>query len=425
MTIPRGPQALPPEPPEDNEESSERGLRRIPDLRDPAAGASFHTMAEALRANADALHQIDTSQKRMAESLRRHDRVSDVVTSTKALNETFRGLNEIQRGLLEALVRERGRSSSGGPWALLSLVLLIALLAILAWSQVTEDDRVPRDFYEDARRRANEMGGTAAALKESRRDLQGRLSRTEEDAETLRRQANLDASEMMRLNEELKRNKAQVAQYLKVKEQADAAGVVIVNQERLRRENDDLRHRLSRMEHENKNLLDKFLNGIAEGKLGDPEAIKQVARDLKVLPEIVEPGPFRARTTRELARIRRRLKRLLEGAVGKDGYQLLKLKDADKDSALVDVEVGRYENHMGVSTIYAASLVIRLDQKRDGVELHFRDGYIVNHTRPNEKIPLDPADGHSVFLKGVDVKGWLEYVGDAVNLAKSGEIRWK
>jgi len=424
MATPHGPKALPPEPPEDESKSTRRALSRLEQHRDAAPGASFHTMAEALRANAEALHQIDTSQKRMAESLRRHDRVSDVVTSTKALNETFRGLNEIQRGLLDALVRERGRSAGGGPWALLSLVLLVALLGILGWAQVTEDDRVPRDLYEDARREANQMSGTASSLRESKRDLQTRLGQSDQQLDELRDKDGLNAAEVIRLTAELERNQAQVDQYLKVKERADAGALLAFDYKRQQNENEDLRRQLARVKEENGRLWDKLRRGIEEGRLGDPEAIIKRAKALKVIPEETGPGPVRARTPRELTRIRRRLKRLLEGAAGTDGYELLKLADVNAGASLVDVEVGRYEKNRAVSTIYAASLVIRVDKKNDGVELRFRDGYMVNHSHPNEKIMLDPVEGHSVFLKQVSAESWLEDVADSVTLSKTGELSW-
>ena len=61
---------------------------------------------------------------------------------------------------------------------------------------------------------------------------------------------------------------------------------------------------------------------------------------------------------------------------------------------------------------------------RDAQELRFFDGYMVNLSRPAEKIPFDP-EGHSVFLKGVGVKGWLAYMGDAVELGADGRLSWK
>ena len=88
------------------------------------------------------------------------------------------------------------------------------------------------------------------------------------------------------------------------------------------------------------------------------------------------------------------------------------------------MEVGRYEKHQTVTSIRAKTLEIRVDPKADRLEMRFSDGYMVNLTRPQEKIPLDP-EGHSVFLKGVGVEGWLKYVGDTVILGPEGQLVWK
>ena len=56
------------------------------------------------------------------------------------------------------------------------------------------------------------------------------------DEQTPKLAANLtENAERVRLNAELESNRAQVSQYLKVKEQADAAAVALVNQEQLNR----------------------------------------------------------------------------------------------------------------------------------------------------------------------------------------------
>jgi len=418
MTIPRVPHS--PEP----DGSDERSLRRLDSPREPGPGATLHAMAEALRANADAMHQIDSSQRQMAESVRRSDRAAQVVTSTKALNETFRGLSEIQRGLLDSLARERSRKVSAGPWPYLSLVLLLTLLAILAGQQLSDDTQIPRDLYEDARRDADQTRGRAAVLETQVGELRGRQRESDHDLKALRERSERDATELGRTKEELGRNKAQVAQYLKVKDQADAAAGVLLANEQLQRDNADLRRQLERARTMNDQLIDKFRTATLDGQLGDPTRIIAEARRQKAIPEAVKHDLDAPRTTRELTRIRRRLKRLFEGAAGEEGYELLQFKGIGDDGLLTEVEVGRYEKHQTVASIRAKSLEIRVDPKTDRLEMRFSDGYMVNLTRPQEKIPLDP-EGHSVFLKGVGVKGWLEYVGDTVILGPEGQLVWK
>ncbi|MHC4953370.1 MAG: hypothetical protein ACYTGZ_05725 [Planctomycetota bacterium] len=426
MTLPRGPHPLPPEP----EPNEEQGLSRFeehgsdPRVEDPRGSATFHAMAEALRANAAALHKIDTSQRQMADSMQKSDRVTQVVTSTQALNETFRGLSEIQRGLLDALVRERNRAVGAGPWPYLALTLLLALLGVLAWALLSEDSRVSREIYERARRQADEMTGQVASLEAHGADLKERLAKTERSEAALREKGKKDAVELSRAKEELSRNKAQVTEYLKIKDRADAAGAVMIANDQLQREVADLRRQRDRLRTENERLWKKLADGTMEGKLGDPEKIIDQAKKLKVIPDADADKPAPNFSTKQITFIRRRLKRLFEGARADQGYELLRFKGMDGPDGLLDVEVGRYEKHQTVASIQAKRLELRLDAAGDSVELRFVDGYMVNLSRPAEKIPLDP-EGHSVFLKGTGVKGWLEWMGDAVELGPQGQLIWK
>jgi len=418
MTIPRTPHQPDPDP------SEQRTLRRLDPPREPGPGATFHAMAEALRANAEAMNQIDSSQRKMAESISKADRAASVVTSTKALNETFRGLSEIQRGLLDALVKERTRKVSSGPWPYLALVLLLALLTVLAWQQYTADSQIPREVYEEARRGADTMRGENAAMASQLNELRARDVQSDSEIASLRKRVEEGAVELAHTKEELGSNKAQVAQYLKVKDQADTAAGVLLANEQLQRENADLRRQLERARDENERLLKMLADGTLDGKLGDPEAIIAEAKKRNLYEEPKMPDPDATRSSRELTRIRRHLKRLFEGVAGEDGYELLRFRTVGEDGLLTDVEVGCYEKHQTVASIRAKTLEIRLDEKGDRVELRFKDGYIVNQRKPDEKIVLDP-EGHSIFLKGVGVGGWMKFVGGAALLGPEGQLIWK
>jgi len=217
----------------------------------------------------------------------------------------------------------------------------------------------------------------------------------------------------------------QVGNFIQVKEQADAAGALMLANEQLQRENRDLRQQVDRLRTENEGLWRKLADSTLAGKLGDPEAILKRARKMKIIPEEAASKPrTTGRTTRELTLIRRKLKRLLESAASSQGYELLRLKGVREDTALLDIEVGRYEKHLSVGSIVCKELEIRLDADKDTVELRFMDGYLANLSKPGEKIELDPM-GHSVFLKGVGVKNWIEWVGPAVTIAPDGLVSWK
>jgi len=414
-----GPHPLPPE------DSDEHGMQPLDKARENQMGATFQAMAEAMRANAEALHRIDSSQRQMAESLHKNEKVTQVVTSTKALNETSRGLSEIQRGLLETLVRDRRPRGGGSPLAMLLIAGLACMLGVLIWENLTDDGRVSRELFDDSRRRSVDLEGRLAIAEARSTETAGLLGKTELERDQLRLDRERDKAALKVSAEQLERNKAQVGNFIQVKEQADAAGALILANEQLQRVNGDLRQQVDRLRTENKGLWGQIADGTLEGRMGDPEAIIKRARKMKIIPDEAASQPrLTGRTTRELTLIRRKLKRLLESAASDQGYELLKLKGVREDTALLDIEVGRYERHLSVGSIVCKELEIRLDAEKDTVELRFKDGYLANLSKPGEKIALDPA-GHSVFLKGIGVKNWIEWVGPAVAIAPDGLVSWK
>ncbi|MEM8883603.1 MAG: hypothetical protein AAGD14_06035 [Planctomycetota bacterium] len=419
-----GPHPLPPDDREDRDE--ERSLQAQDQVRDNAMGATFQAMAEALRANAEALHKIDNSQQRMADSMRRQDKVTQVVTSTKALNETFRGLSEIQRGLLETLVRDRNGRGGSSPWAFLVIALLAGLLSVLVWERLTDDGRLPRELYEQARRRNAELASTVASAEAREKELEARATEAQQARDEILLARASDSEEIARLRVELKQNKAQVANYLAVKDRADAAGALMLSNEQLQRDNGELKRQVERMRQENERLWKMAAENALDSRMGDPEAIIRRAKEMKAIPETKDkPMPSGGmRTPRDLTMIRRKLTRLLEGGDGKEGYEVLKFADLDKNSVFKTVEVGRYEKHMTIGSIQCEELEVRVDPKKDTVELRFRKGHLANLNKPNEKIALDP-EGHSVYITGVDVVGWLEWAGNAVSVGEGGLLLWK
>ncbi|MHC4939722.1 MAG: hypothetical protein ACYTHK_12185 [Planctomycetota bacterium] len=407
-----GPHPLPPE--------DERALQST---QKNAMGATFQAMAEALRSNAEALHKIDSSQRQMADSLRKNEKVTQVVTSTKALNETFRGLSEIQRGLLETLVKDRSGSRSTSPVAFIVIALLAALASVLVWERMTDDGRLPRELYEQARRQSASVSAQLATAEASKKELDERLREAERERNDMRVERSKDAAEIQRLNGELERNKAQMSNYLKAKEQADAAGALMLSNEQLGRENEGLRREIDRLKAENEMMWKKMAQGVVEGRMGDPTKILEEARNQGAIPPPEAKKKPDAPTQRDLTLIRRKLKRLLEGANGDQGYELLMLKGVEGGSRLTEIEVGRYEKHLSVGSIVCKELEVRVDAEKDAVELRFKDGYIANLNKPGEKIPLDP-EGHSVFIQGVGVKNWLAWAGPAVSVAPGGLLTW-
>jgi hypothetical protein len=390
-------------------------------------------MAEALRANAEAIRRLDSNQRRIADSIEKGDKATQVVASTKALNETFRGLSQIQRGLLDAVVQQRGRGAGpGGVFALVAVALLGAVLGILAYERLTRDDNVSRLVFESAREEGQAAIRERDELRERLREAESRaaaardaLDRTgERNAETESVRQALE-EQVGELRGELEAQESRLKNYLAVKDVADRAGAVEMRNVQLERENRDLRARLQRQERE----LENVLVALGERRLSergpDPEAIRASARRQGVIPE--EPGSPAADGPEVLTPSARRLLRrqvnhLLQQVSGEEAYELLAFGGIVDGTTLTEVKVGCYRNATLLNSLSCKELEVRVDLEGGVLELRFQDGYIVSTRRPTKRIPIG-EDGHSVFVRGVGLKEWLAQA--SVEVGEDGRLTWK
>jgi hypothetical protein len=410
------------------ERTPDAGLRPFPERPLTPAAA----MAEALRANADALRHVDASHRRLAEAVEKGERAQQVVASTRALNETFRGLAEIQRGLLEAVVRGPGRARGSGA-AFVAMAILAALLGFLAYERLRTDDAVPRDLYEDARAAGDatsrEIGELRAAAGEGRareEGLRADVTRLQADLARSEQAGAAGRAEVGRLEGELATREERLQQYLAVKDLADTAGAVQVENLRLQTENRRLQEGLERSEAERAWLLEQLGRYKMDAKGGDPEAIKKRALDLGVVPPQEPPLPegTMALGTASLRQVKRNLNRLLGQAPGEEVYEILDARALEQGTTLIDAKVGRYRNQRLLNSLSCKRLDVAVSPERDTVELRFRDGSIANTATPREQIPLG-EDGHSVFLRSPGVKSWLDDLAQEVAVAADGRLTWK
>jgi hypothetical protein len=94
--------------------------------RGSGALAGAPELAQAFRANAEAIRAVHETQAEMVRALKRQDRSEIMLQSTQALNETFRNLALVQRRLLERL-----ESPPPGPTgSRLVPLMLIGLLVV-------------------------------------------------------------------------------------------------------------------------------------------------------------------------------------------------------------------------------------------------------------------------------------------------------
>jgi len=412
----------------DDATHDERGLK-APD--GPQLPVPLAAMAEALRANAEALHRLDESQRRIAESIEKGERAQQVVTSTRTLNDTFRGLSEIQRGLLDALVKGK-RGGGGGSALLLALAAVLSgLLCVLVYDRWVSDRTVPKERYEDARRESDRLRATIEDLKgqgaagvarerESERKLGDR-----DEALAAAGRASEEATRKVRdLERDLREKEARLEQFLAVKAQADLAGALQIQNQGLEREVRDLKERIAGLERERANSLEVFgdkLGDLAGGV--DPEELKKVAKQLGVYEDPAPPPqPGVVTLSRSAERLLvGQLNRLLPD--GDESYDVVRAAAIVQGKKLGDVTLTRNKNRLVVNSITCKEMAVRVDPESDTVELLLRDGVISNPSRPGEKIPIGP-DGHSVFLRDAGVKEWLRREGDRVAVDDKGEVTW-
>jgi len=396
----------------------------------PDGVTPVQAIAEALRINAEALRRIDQNQKRIAESVEKGEKATNVVTSTRALNETFRGLSEIQRGLLDAVLKHRGGGRGVG-FAFLAVAVLAGALGFLAYDRLTSGDTVSRELYEAARAQAEGQAREVGLLHGREGEAQGREQRLRDEAAAAER-ARLEALKakeaadlrVRALEADLEAKASQLKNYLAVKDLADSAGSIQLLNMQLQREIDDLRQRLASSEKERESVYEMFLKQRIEEKQGDPESIKKAARDLGVIPPPpVEPAPG-ALGARDKRKVRLMLNRLLGQAQGEEIYEILDFASIGPSGTLLDARVGRYLNQQMLNSLLCKELDIFCLRDKDAVELRFREGTSTSTRSPIESIPFQKG-GHSVLVTKVGLEAWLADVARNAVVGEDGRLTWK
>jgi hypothetical protein len=388
-------------------------------------------MAEALRAHAEALLRLDQNQQRIAESIEKSERAQQVVASTRTLNDTFRGLSEIQRGLLDALVKRNQGGAGGSPLLLALAAILSGLLCVLVYDRWASARTVPLERYEAARAEGDALRATIEDLRAEgatgagrERDLERRLSGKDQALVAAGRGAEESAARIRDLERELREKEARLEQFLAVKAQADLAGALQIQNAGLEREVRDLKERISGLERERANALEVFGEKLADlGGRVDPEELKAVAKRLGVYEEPAGRPPAGVVTLSRSAErlLVNQLNRLLPDA--DESYDLVRAASIVEGRRLADVTLTRNRNRLLVNSITCREMAVFVDPEADTVELRLKDGEITNPARPAERVPIAP-DGHSVFLRGAGVKEWLRREGDRIAVAPDGQVTW-
>lgn len=409
-------------------EDEERALK-APDQG--SLPAPLLAMAEALRANAEALQRLDQSQKRIAESIEKSERAQQVVTSTRTLNDTFRGLTEIQRGLLDAVVKTNRGGGGGSPLLLALAALLSGLLCVLVYDRWASARTVPVGRFEAERAQNESLRGSIQELKTEasaaaarERDYERKIADGDKALAAAGRATEEGAEKIKDLQQLVREKEASLEQFLAVKAQADLAGALQIQNAGLEQENRTLKERIAGLEHERANSLEVFGDKLLElGGRVDPDELRALASRMGLYQEpAAKPPPGVVNLSRSAERLLiTQINRLLPDA--DESYDLVHVGTLVEGNRLTDVTLTRTKNRMVVNSLSCKEMEIHVDPEGDTVELRLRDGAITNPSRPGERVPI-PAEGHSVFLRAAGVKEWLRREGDRVEVGEGGRVRW-
>jgi hypothetical protein len=392
--------------------------------------APLQAMADALRANAEALQKLDRSQQRIAESIEKSERAQQVVASTRALNDTFKGLSEIQRGLLDTLVKAGRGGRGASPLLILLAAILSGLLSILVYDRWISERTVPNSRLAEARAEADglrarieEMKTQASAADARDQEAERGLKERDEALAAAGRGAAEAAAKTEKLERELREKETRLEQFLAVKAQADLAGALQIQNAGLEREVRDLKERIMGLEKERANALEVFGEKLLDIRGVDPAELKALASRMGLYEEpAARPPPGVVTLSRSLERLPvQQVNRLLPDAI-EESYDLVRAGALVEGRRLSDVTLTRTRRGMVVNALSAKEMEIHVDPESDTIELRLKEGEITSPERPGERIPI-PADGHSIFLAGAGVKEWLRREGDRVAV-ESGAVTW-
>jgi hypothetical protein len=393
--------------------------------------APLAALAAAFQANAEALRRSQEVQADLGRALQRADRSEMVVQTTGALNDTFKNLSSIQRGLLQRL-EESGEETRRGRWFLPAIVLAsLAVVGVAIWfvmervDGVARDvatggdvadrvDRVAREAREEGRREADAQRTAEVTairdeidrLRAERAGLEERLQTAERERDAEREARRSSEADMGSLRSEVTSARADLlARRALEEENARLRAEATARQpelDRLRRE----------LEEEKKTTGDLRLR-VAEAGLGRVPAEAATSEGAPAggpaaspAPSSPPPGPDPSivRDRRQIERVRTRVNELLQGGnVGRSDFYQVQSIGGLSATRLVDVVAMRYApNGRLQNAIHAKELRVVVDRTRHVVEFAFTDGALdYNGTRA----PF-PEGGYSAIVAEGDLSGW-------------------
>jgi hypothetical protein len=401
-----------------------------------AAGlaAPLGALAAAFRANAEALARSQEAQADLGRALQRADRSEMMVQTTGALNDTFKNLSSIQKGLLDR-IEESGAEARRGRWFLPALVLAaLAAVGVAVWFTLERVDlvardaaasgdaadrveRVARESREEGKREAQASLGSEVSLlrteldrvREEKAALEARLQESE-TARATEREARVSAesdlasqrSEVQTARTDLLARRAVEEEVGRLRAEAALRGPEV---ERLRQD----------LDAEKKETAALRLR-LAEAGLGrdpasdvpaaTPNPATSVPAPPAAPPSTTSLGadPTVVRDPRTLDRVRARMNDLLQsGNVGRTDFYQMQSIGGVAPTRLVDVVAMRYgPNGRLLNVIRAQELRVVVDRGRRVVEFAFSDGHLEYN---QARVPF-PEGAYTPVVAEGDLSAW-------------------
>ncbi len=385
-----------------------------PAARDLAAPLA--ALAAAFQANAEALRRSHELQADLGKALQRADRSEALVQNTGALNDTFKGLTQVQRSLIQQ-VEESGKATRANRW-LLPILVLAALAVVGAglWLVVTrleevESDSIGRGDFAAQLTTARREGEAAAratleeSLASERKALEARMREREEDLRAAKADAAAAQAKVKQLETELAtasgeiqgaRNDSLRARALEgelIQLRADAA-VKGPEAERLKLELEAERRTVAELR---RRLADVSLGRVPGADQPDPSAERAPAP---------KDDASAVKDRRVLENARNRLNEVLQaGSAGRNDSIEVTAIGSVTGLRLSDVTAVRYGSTGKVMNSYKArDLRITIDRTRRVVEFAFADGSL---DYAGSSVPFPGGAMTIVVAEGEQVSSWL------------------
>lgn len=375
-------------------------------------------LADAFRENSEALRTLAEGQARIGRRLERSDRSEAVIQNTRALNETFRGVQRVQERLVTRLEDERRR-----PFALLLFTFLgvAAVLGGLLWfllgwlsdreretgkegyavlaGELARRDEGIAGLREELLARAEELGRQRDLAEERRAAVAGleeevgRLSAELEGVPGMRSALSDALRESARLTAELARKDELL---IGLRDELSAAGDA---ERSAKAKAAELEERLAEAERRLVELVRRESSPEASPAPGMPASSAEpppAAGAPPFVPEGAVTDPA------GLERIRSVLNRLLSAAGGSDLYEVESLGGVRGTTLYALVLVLRDEAGAVAKRIEAGEgrVVLAAAQRRG--ELRLRNGHIVYY---GVRAPFWGGQ-YVVPVLGVDPEAW-------------------